>query len=378
MSTRTYERASDSRGRPVPGLYRRDGRFVAGASVEGRWQLHTLRAATLTAARRERESWLSGLREGRIAQRDGASFEDVFREHQDARSLSERTRAHEWHLFERHLATLRHRRVQDVSAGELARLLRGMRASYSPWTQVAVFRIIAGTFSLALRRGILTRSPVDGLAPSERPKQRNAKRVAVLEAGRLAELVAAGQSERWRVALGLAAYAGLRLGEIRALTWADVDRKAGTLSVRRSMLPDGTPKAPKTAAGIRTVPILPALRRLLLDWQARSPHALPDELVIGTAEGKPVAERNLRRTLDVAKDAAGLAGSEERLSWHSLRHSCLSMFATELDLPATTLARISGHSDAGFTLRVYARDAREDAALVADVLTRASSAGVGA
>jgi hypothetical protein len=35
-------------------------------------------------------------------------------------------------------------------------------------------------------------------------------------------------------------------------------------------------------------------------------------------------------------------------------------------------------ADPGFTYRVYGRDARDDAALVADVLDRAASAGFGA
>lgn len=48
-----------------------------------------------------------------------------------------------------------------------------------------------------------------------------------------------------------------------------------------------------------------------------------------------------------------------------------------LELPATTLARLTGHADAGFTLRVYARDARGEAVLVEEVLARASVAGVG-
>jgi integrase len=78
-----------------------------------------------------------------------------------------------------------------------------------------------------------------------------------------------------------------------------------------------------------------------------------------------------------AKEAAGLNGSEERLSWHSLRHSFASMLATDLELPATTLARLTGHADAGFTLKVYARDGRDEAAVVDDVLNRASAAGIG-
>jgi integrase len=371
-------RAVDSRGRPVPGLYVRDGRYIAGAKVDGRWMMQTLEAETLTDARRERESWLAGLREGRIAKPDSATFADVFAEYQHARSLSERTRAHEQHLVDRHLADLKKRRAQDVSATELARLLRDLRGRYSAWTCVAVYRILRGTFALALRRGIITRSPVDGLAPSETPKQVNARQVAVLDAATMQRLVEAGASERWRVALGLAGYAGLRLGELRALRWRDLDLKAGTLSVSRSLLPDGTPKSTKTVAGTRTIPILPALRRPLVAWRLRSPHTGPDDLVIATAEGGPVQERNLRRALDDAKTEAKLDGTEERLSWHSLRHSFASMLATDLELPATTLARLTGHADAGFTLKVYARDGRDEATLVEDVLARAASAKVGA
>jgi hypothetical protein len=37
-----------------------------------------------------------------------------------------------------------------------------------------------------------------------------------------------------------------------------------------------------------------------------------------------------------------------------------------------------GHADAGFTLKVYARDARDDTSVVADVLARALEANVGA
>ena len=69
---------------------------------------------------------------------------------------------------------------------------------------------------------------------------------------------------------------------------------------------------------------------------------------------------------------------EERLSWHSLRHSFASMLVTDLQLPATTLARLTGHADAGFTLKTYARDGRDEATVVEDVLARASEVGVGA
>jgi integrase len=370
-------RALDSRGRPVPGLYVRDGRYIAGFKRDGRWQMRTLRAETLTEARRERESLLAGLREGRIAAPDRATFADAFDEYQASRKLAERTRRHERHLRDRHLSAFAGRRVQDISASDVAKVLRGLRDRYSPWTCVAVYRILAGTFALALRRGTITRNPVAGLAPTEVPKQKNARPIAVLVQATMEALSRAGSSERWRAALALAIYAGLRLGEIRALRWQDIDLDANTVTIRRSLLPDGTAKETKTPAGARTVPMLPALRRFLVAWKVRSPHARPGDLVVCTATGGPVQERNLRRALDDAKATAGLDATKERLSWHSLRHSYASMLATDLELPDTTLARLTGHTDGGFTRKVYARDKRDSAIIVADVLTRAAAGGIG-
>ena len=41
------------------------------------------------------------------------------------------------------------------------------------------------------------------------------------------------------------------------------------------------------------------------------------------------------------------------------------------------LARLTGHADAGFTLRTHARDGRDKATMAADVLARAAKAQVG-
>ncbi len=49
------------------------------------------------------------------------------------------------------------------------------------------------------------------------------------------------------------------------------------------------------------------------------------------------------------------------------------MLATDLELSPTTLAGLTGHADAGFTHKVYARDSRDDSALVKDVLARAAA-----
>ena len=55
----------------------------------------------------------------------------------------------------------------------------------------------------------------------------------------------------------------------------------------------------------------------------------------------------------------------------------LELLHAQLDDAATTLARIIGHADAGFSLKAYAEDASDESAVVTDVLARAATAQIG-
>jgi integrase len=63
---------------------------------------------------------------------------------------------------------------------------------------------------------------------------------------------------------------------------------------------------------------------------------------------------------------------------HALPHSFLSLAATTLDVPDTTLARMAGHANPAITMRLYARDRRDQEQVNEDVLARAAAAGFGA
>jgi integrase len=376
MSTtrRSYQRALDSRNRPVPGVYRRDGKFVAGGSIEGRWQFKTLTAATLTEAKRERESWLAGLREGRIAERNTITFRQLFDRWQDERNIAERTAEHERDLFRWYLSTLADRRVQDVARRDLALILKDMNARYSQWTATAIYRIMRATFDLAVRDDIITRSPVSRLSAADRPSQVNQREIARLDSATLAKLVAAVASDRWRVAVALAALGGLRVGEVRGLQWQDIDFEANTIAVRRSLSRTGEAQPTKTDAGSRVVALFPELRRLLLLWKVASPHAAADDKIVSTASGGAVGERNALRALQAAISKAGIDTGDKRLSFHSLRHSAGSVWLTEYGLAITTVSVMLGHASPEITLRVYGRDPRDQQTIIADVLARAAAA----
>jgi hypothetical protein len=57
-------------------------------------------------------------------------------------------------------------------------------------------------------------------------------------------------------------------------------------------------------------------------------------VVAATAERRSVAERNLRRALDDARETAGVDATADRVAWHLLRHSFAPMLATDLEPPS--------------------------------------------
>jgi len=69
----------------------------------------------------------------------------------------------------------------------------------------------------------------------------------------------------------------------------------------------------------------------------RSPHTQPASFVVCTAAGESVQERNIRRALDAAKEAAGLDATErEDAAGH------VTLRREGLGAPAARLARIAG------------------------------------
>jgi integrase len=151
-----------------------------------------------------------------------------------------------------------------------------------------------------------------------------------------------------RVAFMLAAYAGLRAGEVRALRWRDVDLDGGRIIVRESMC-HGVTSSPKSGHE-RVVPLTPELRDVLASVRTRK----RDAFVAQTVKGGSWSEFGL---LNAFRRACGRAGLE---GWrlHDLRH----FFVTELfrrGAPAHAVQALAGHADLATTQR-YAHVARPD------------------
>jgi integrase len=146
---------------------------------------------------------------------------------------------------------------------------------------------------------------------------------------------------------------GLRLGELRALRWRDVDRDRRVIRVERAYSRREI-KRPKSEAGVRAVPLFAsvddALRAIAARAVERGRYA-PDELVFATVRGTSLHESNFnRRVWRPALEHAGLA--HLRYRFHDLRHTCVSrLVAAGADVKL--VQAVAGHASPLITLKRY-------------------------
>jgi integrase len=153
---------------------------------------------------------------------------------------------------------------------------------------------------------------------------------------------------------------GLRLGELRALRWRDVERERRLVRVERAYSRQEL-RTPKTVSGVRSVPLFPSVDAALRELAARAVERgryAPNELVFASMRGTPLQPSNFRqRVWDPALRLAGLEAEGYR--FHDLRHTCVSrLVAAGADVKL--VQAVAGHANPLITLKRYSHllDAR--------------------
>lgn len=257
--------------------------------------------------------------------------------------------------------------VADIKRFDAALQARGISSS----TRAKHLRAVHKFFEDAIANSYVTTNPVKRIPSSQRPRAELGE-AAYFTREELVTLFGHVPVGLYRSLFLLGLKTGLRLGELLALRWADVNLTEGIIEVRRSYSGGrlGSPKSGKA----RTIHIPDDVVETLGAWWGTLGRPSDDALVFpGRRSGGFVNEAMVRRALYEAMEAAGIprvGPSGAKRSFHSLRHS-FAKLALEGGRPLYWLSKYLGHSSYAVTDGRYGHWEHEEKRKQADELGRA-------
>jgi integrase len=300
------------------------------------------------------EAFLDGIATNTIRTRTGERYKpSVVREYERSLRL---------HI----LPTLGGARLSRIQRRDVQRLADELLASGAdPSTIRNALKPLQVIYRRAIEDGDLAVNPCERLRlPAVR-----GRRERIASPSEAAALIAALRPED-RALWGSAFYAGLRRGELRALLWADVDLADGLVHVERSMSGHGETGGPKSRAGYRGVPIVAALRDLLVEHKLVTRRDAG--LVFGSSATQPFTPTAVRKRALTAWRRAGL----DPIGLHECRHTFASLLIAA-GVNAKAITAYLGHASIQTTFDLYGHlmpgNEDEAVALVDAYLERANT-----
>lgn len=255
---------------------------------------------------------------------------------------------------------VRQKRKNDIADGLSSRTVKDIKI------------ILHASLEKAVDEGIIDKNPTDKL---NMPKGR-VKGMTTLtkeESNRLLEeAFNSGCFEFYYLELTT----GLRLGEILALEWNDLDVQSRTLTINKQVQRINgilQTETPKTKNSVRIIALstdcVTSLARLKMR-QARGTQLMFPSPETGTYRDQNAVTRKFKRMLK-------RAGLPQSIRFHDLRHTCATI-ALEEGVEIKALSSMLGHSDVAFTMNTYVHATKKMKTTVADKLEAAFEIGYSA
>ena len=199
-----------------------------------------------------------------------------------------------------------------------------------------------------------------------KPKEKQVKCFSAWEQKKIEEAALFAKKDKYRGII-LCLYTGLRIGELLALTWNDIDFEKSILSVTKTCH-DGNENGkhtriidtPKTENSRRQIPLSKTLVKMLKEMRKKS----KCEFVIADGE-RPVFIRSYQRMFELFLKKLKLPHK----GFHSLRHTFATR-ALECGMDVKSLSEILGHKNAMITLNRYAHSLWEHKAEMMNKLSK--------
>lgn len=229
-----------------------------------------------------------------------------------------------------------------------------------------------GILKRAKRRKRIATNPAED---AERVTLKRSGDFNVLTAEEVHAVARAADDEQDSALFTVAAFTGLRMGELRALRWADIDFANRSLFVRHNRVRSEV-RLPKSGR-VRSVPLIDQAANALDVLSRRGHFTDPSDLVFVSETGGYLDDGDLHQRFYGALKRAGLGHKRyemPRLRFHDLRHT-FGTLAVQV-WPLVDVQAYMGHANIATTM-IYAhhvpkRDAAESLTLLVSGTTQAS------
>ncbi|MBR5949343.1 MAG: site-specific integrase [Clostridia bacterium] len=264
------------------------------------------------------------------------------------------------HLLNKHLLpAIGQLKVRDLRQIHLQSIISSMaKMDYATGTMKQVKQSAVRIMKVAVDSDLIMRNPFQGVSvPNKEPEARQP-----LTPEQITLVTDNWRGHRFGHAGMIMLYAGLRRGELLALTWEDIDLNRRIIHVNKSvsvLCNKPKVKTPKTKSGTRDVPIPDILMQVLIELKK------PNGLVCTSTKGVMMSEVAYRNAwasylgyLNVCAGGKMGGGGKgpvwviEKFTAHQMRHSYASMlFDAGVDVKSAQ--KFLGHTDIEVTLSIY-------------------------
>jgi integrase len=246
------------------------------------------------------------------------------------------------------------RRLTEIEPRDVKLYVRSLEdRGLAPASVARRFAPLRALFATAVEDGLIRSNPATGvrrIASSRALDEEVVKALTEPELGRLLAAV----PDQWRLLIVFMVHTGLRISEVVALRWRDVDVARSRIRIRRAFR-NGEFVAPKSRYARREVPISPEMLVALIELRAAR-DASDGAPVFAAVRGGLLDSANLAaRVLKPAARAAGVPW----VSFHTLRHTSATLLFRH-GANARQVQMWLGHHSPAFTLATYVHLLPED------------------
>lgn len=244
------------------------------------------------------------------------------------------------------LTTVTEKDVQDF-------VLHKLNGGLSQKTIKDMLIVLRMILKFGAKKNYCVYAPIDVIFPTDRERQ-ELEVLSIANQKKIMRFVEDNFTFR-NLGIFICLSTGIRIGEICALTWEDIDTENGIIHIRKTIQriyvkENGIKKTellidtPKTATSMRDIPMIKDLYEILKPLKK----VVNNDYFVLTNEATPTEPRTYRNYYKKLLDKLGIPP----IKFHGLRHS----FATrciESKCDYKTVSVILGHSNISTTLNLY-------------------------